>query len=67
MRLYSEHSLNPIRNPPDTASLAFVVFVASKDLLEDKFQLFFCLCLLLIQMETGELKFLDRFAKLGQI
>jgi hypothetical protein len=34
-------------------------------LFEDGFQFFLCLGLFLVQMETGQLEFFDRLAKLG--
>lgn len=65
MRLYSENSLNPISHPPETAALAFAMSMVPEKLFEDGFQFFLCLGLFLVQMETGQLEFFDRLAKLG--
>jgi hypothetical protein len=66
MRLYSEDSLDRISNPPETASPpAFAMSMVAGKPLEDGFQFFLCLGLLLVQMETGRLQVFDRLAKLG--
>jgi len=60
IRLYSENSLNPISNPPESAtSPTFATSMVPEKSPEDGFQLSLCLDLFFIQIKTGGLELFD--------